>query len=92
MLLDNWVIVENNGTKDDYKTHTHIISSPLPKKGNEWLATAICIYHDDAQQVKFGSIKEVQSAELWTYTQKSDLGFNRKYTVEELPDTSDLQL
>ena len=92
MLLDNWVIVENNGTEDDYKTHTHfIISSPLPIRGCEWLATAICIYHN-AQQVKFGSIKEVQSAELWTYTQKSDLGFNRKYTVEELPDTSDLQL
>ena len=32
MLLDICVIVENNGTKDDYKTNIHIFFSPPSQK------------------------------------------------------------
>ena len=71
MLPDNWVIVENYGTKYNYKTYIYILFFPLPKRGYKW---------------------EVQSADMWNYTHKSDLGSNKKYTVEELLDTSDLQL
>ena len=91
MLLDNWVIVENNSTKDGYKTYnTHIISSPLPKEDvNDWQPLFVFIIMLRGWNLE---AQKVQSAELWNYTQKSDLGFNKKFAVVELQDTSDLQL